>query len=75
DNVSLKSFYSGGYNDLKTGDWVGIMIRPTQHYLEENHLAAYNDGQGNMSAERWVDNDMVIVNIKTGEYHISRYIE
>ncbi len=75
DNVSLHSFYSGGYNDLKTGDWVGIMIRPTQHYLEENHLAAYNDGQGNMSAERWVDNDMVIVNVKTGEYVISRYME
>ncbi|MBO4870325.1 MAG: hypothetical protein J5585_11515 [Clostridia bacterium] len=75
DNVSLDGFYSGGYNDLKTGDWFGIMIRPTQHYLEENNLAAYDDGIRNMSAERWVDNDMVIVNIKTGEYVISRYME
>ena len=73
--VSLKYFSAGGYNDLKTGDWFGIMIRPTKHYLEENNLAAYNDGQGNMSAESWVDNDMVIVNIKTGEYVISRYME
>ena len=75
DGVSLNSFFAGAYNDIKTGDWVGIMIRPTQHYLEENNLAAYDRGEYDHAAERWVDNDMVIVNIRTGEFVVSRYME
>ena len=61
DGVSLKTFGTTN-NKLICGDWVGIIIRPTQNYI-------------NSTGESSVQNDMVIVNMKTGEYHISRYIE
>ncbi len=55
--------YTWGTSNLNLmlcGDWIAVMIFPN-HPLDEDKIGIFND--------------MVIVNMKTGEYHISRYIE
>ena len=60
EEAELKYLGSSNLNLLLCGDWVAIVI-PPNHPVEEDKIGLFND--------------MVIVNMKTGEYHISRYIE
>ena len=59
DGVNIIGF-SDSHNKLICGDWIGIYISPN-YPTSTDKISVYND--------------MVIVNMKTGEYHISRYIE
>ncbi len=59
DGINIVS-YGFAHNRLICGDWIGIVISPN-YPLTTDKIGEYND--------------MVIVNMKTGEYNISRYIE
>ena len=61
DGVSLHMDNSV-QNHFVCGDWKGFIISPTKQFIDKTGYEV-------------TDNDMVIVNVKTGEYHISRYIE
>lgn len=51
--------FGSSENTMICGDWIGI-------YAVPNKVALETEG---------VNSDVIIVNMKTGEYHISRYIE
>ncbi len=61
DGVTLLSDDLPG-NHFVCGDWKGFRIKPTKQFIDKMGYEADS-------------NDMVIVNVKTGEYHISRYME